>query len=122
MISIDLNKRREQNQGRPQKELFPHQLDAVRALTQCFSFDDDQGKGALLVLPTGAGKTFTTVKWLYDYVIPRGIKVVWLAHTFHLLDQAAETFEKHAHEISKREILNIRLVSSHPSHDSPLCQ
>jgi superfamily II DNA or RNA helicase len=118
-ISINLKERSEQSQGKPPKDLFPHQGDAIQALTRCFSFGDDQTKGALLVLPTGAGKTFTTVKWLCDYVIPQGIKVLWLAHAFHLLDQAFETIDENAQWIPKREFLNIRVISSHPSHDKP---
>src|SRR6202035_2491704 len=54
---------RNEAKGRSGKTPFEHQLDAFEAMKKCFDFDKDQGKGGLLVLPTGAGKTFTTVKW-----------------------------------------------------------
>lgn len=118
-LSINLESLREQSRGKPQKNPFPHQSDAIKSLTKCFDLQDNQAKGALLVLPTGAGKTFTAVKWLCDYVIPQGIKILWFAHTFHLLDQAFETFRANAQWIPRRESLNVRVVSSHPSHDKP---
>jgi hypothetical protein len=33
----------------------------------------------LLVMPTGAGKTFTAVRWLAARVLSRGMRVLWLA-------------------------------------------
>jgi ATP-dependent helicase IRC3 len=102
------------------KTPFEHQLDAIKAMTTCFDFDKDQGKGGLLVLPTGAGKTFTTVKWVCDNVVPRNIRVLWLANSFYLLDQAFREIHNYARWIPEpKQTLNIRLVSSNPSHDSP---
>jgi ATP-dependent helicase IRC3 len=69
------------------------------------------------VLPTGAGKTFTAVRWLSDHVIPKNIKILWLAPSFYLLDQAFDTFRKSARDIPEpKKTLNIRCVSSNPSH------
>ena len=51
---------RNEEKGRIGKTPSEHQLDAFEAMKKCFDFDKDQGKGGLLVLPTGAGKTFTT--------------------------------------------------------------
>ncbi|HOS95821.1 MAG TPA: hypothetical protein PLQ54_21110, partial [Armatimonadota bacterium] len=48
----------------PRRTAFAHQLDAVKALDRAFDLDSKRGVGALLVLPTGAGKTYTTVSWL----------------------------------------------------------
>lgn len=116
---IDINKLREQNQGRTQKQPFQHQIEAFKALNEIFTFKDNQPKSTLLVLPTGAGKTFTTVKWLYDQAISRNIKILWLAHSFHLLDQAHETFHENAQWAAEpRQTVNIRIVSSHKSHDN----
>jgi predicted helicase len=99
---------------------FEHQLDAFERMSATFEFNGEPGKGALLVLPTGAGKTFTTVKWLCDNVIRRNIKILWLAHSFYLLDQACQEFCQYACWIPEpRETLNLRVVSSNPSHDSP---
>lgn len=70
-IPLNLQDLREQRQNQLQKVPFPCQGDAIRELQKCFTFRDDQTKGALLVLPTGAGKTFTAVKWLCDQVLPK---------------------------------------------------
>jgi superfamily II DNA or RNA helicase len=101
------------------KSLFQHQIDATAKLNELFTFKDSNSKAGILVFPTGAGKTFTTVKWIGDAVLPKNIKVLWLAHTFHLLDQAYETFKDYEPWVQHRSSLNIRRVSSHPSHDKP---
>ena len=89
-------------------------------MKKCFDFDKGQGKGGLLVLPTGAGKTFTTVKWVCDNVVPRNIRVLWLANSFYLLNQAFREICHYACWIPEpRQTLNIRVVSSNPLHDSP---
>ena len=118
--SLILDNLRNDEKGRIRKTPFEHQLDAFEAMKKCFDFDKDQGKGGLLVLPTGAGKTFTTVKWLCDNVVPRNIRVLWLANSYYLLDQAFREIHHYARWIPEpRQTLNIRLVSSNPSHDSP---
>lgn len=115
--SLDLDKLRQDNSFSTQKVLFPHQSEAIGALTKTFSFNDPKGKGGLLVLPTGAGKTFTAIKWLSENAIPKGAKILWLAHSFHLLDQACDEFINNAKWIPPpRSRLNIRVVSSNPSH------
>ena len=116
-MKIDIETLKKQHNHPPEKKPHPHQEEAINALTEVFNFKDNQTKGGLLVLPTGSGKTFTTVKWLVDNVIPKNVRVLWLAHTFHLLDQAYEVFLENAHRIEKRGILNIRLISSHSSHE-----
>jgi superfamily II DNA or RNA helicase len=118
--SLVLDDLRNEEQTRIKKTPFEHQLDAFEALQKCFDFDGSKGKGGLLVLPTGAGKTFTTVKWVCDNVLVRNIRVLWLANSFYLLDQAFREIYYYARWIPEpRQTLNIRLVSSNPSHDSP---
>lgn len=118
--TLNLDELRSQEQGEVRKTPFEHQLDAFEALNKCFTFSNVKGKGGLLVLPTGAGKTFTTVKWLCDHVVPRNIHILWLAHTFYLLDQAFREMFHYARWIPEpRQTVNIRLVSSSPSHASP---
>jgi len=111
---------RNEEKGRIAKTPFEHQLNAFEAMKKCFDFDKDQGKGGLLVLPTGAGKTFTTVKWVCDNVVSRNIRILWLANSYYLLDQAFREIYDYARWIPEpKQTLNIRLVSSNPSHDSP---
>ena len=100
-VTINLEKLKE-GPAPPLKTPFPHQTAAITALNQTFPPQGKQTRGGLLVLPTGAGKTFTTVKWLGDNLLPKNVKVLWLAHTFHLLDQAYETFYHYARWIPER--------------------
>ena len=116
MESINLNELREQNHQ--PKNPFEHQKEAFTAFDAVFTFSDTEAKSGLLVLPTGAGKTYTVVNWLCDKVLSRNIKILWLAHSFYLLDQAFLEFCQNAEWIPKRETLNIRRVSSNPAHDN----
>lgn len=101
------------------KLLLPHQSEANDALTNVFSpINPSIHKAGLLVLPTGGGKTFTSVYWILKNILPKNIKVLWLAQTSLLLDQAAETFEENIQEIPYgRENVSIRVVSSSKDHD-----
>ena len=119
-FQLNLDELRGQKQDQVTKTPFEHQLDAFEAFDRTFPFTGGKGKGGLLVFPTGAGKTFTTVKWLCDQVVKRKIKILWLAHSFYLLDQAFLAFREYGGWIPEpRETLNIRLVSSNPKHDIP---
>lgn len=117
--SLILDDLRNNEKERGKKTPFEHQLDAFDALSKCFDFDRTKGKGGLLVLPPGAGKTFTTVKWICDNVLPRNIRVLWLANSYYLLNQAFWELRDYARWIPEpRQTLNIRLVSSNPTHSS----
>lgn len=48
----------------------------------------------LLVMPTGAGKTYTSVRWAVDRVLSKGQRVLWIAHRHELLEQAAAEFHR----------------------------
>jgi len=114
---LDLEAQRSQYQGAHPKNPFPHQRDAFTALSRTYTYQNEIGRSALLVLPTGAGKTFTATKWLCDHHLTRGGKILWLAHSFHLLDQAHEAFVENASYIpGTRNTINLRTVSSNPSH------
>jgi len=116
--SINLDQLRQQNNNFSSKYPFQHQIEAFEALSKTFKFGKGQKPGSgILVLPTGAGKTLTAVWWLSEHVIPKNIKILWLAPSFYLLDQARDTFRKNAREIPHtKKTLNIRCVSSSPSH------
>jgi superfamily II DNA or RNA helicase len=66
----------------------------------------------LLVMPTGAGKTFTAVGWLMHQVVDRGGRVLWLAHRDELLAQAAAEFYRAVGCAPRRDHVNVRVVSS----------
>lgn len=76
-------------------------------------------KGALLVLPTGGGKTVTAVRWLLRERLsePAPRVVLWVAHRAELLEQAAETFERHVGLAIRQNPLEIRCLSS--AHGGP---
>ncbi|WGV24237.1 DEAD/DEAH box helicase family protein [Halotia branconii] len=114
---INLDQLRNQSANYHSKIPFQHQIEAFEALSKTFKFGSEKPGSGILVLPTGAGKTFTAVRWLSDHVIPKNIKILWLAPSFYLLDQAFDTFEKGAKDIPEpKKTLNIRCVSSNPSH------
>ena len=76
--------------------------------------------GGILVLPTGGGKTFTAIRFLCATIIPKGYKVLWLAHTHHLLDQAFEAFGQDVGSIPEPfTSLSTRVVSGTPGHCAP---
>lgn len=102
----------------PIKVPFSHQAKALQALNKVYKMEDPSSKSGLLVIPTGGGKTFTAVRWIMDQALRKNKKVIWLAHSFHLLDQALESFKEESITLKGyRDGLNIRIVSSHPSHD-----
>lgn len=112
---FNLSQERDNNPGYLPRNAFEHQKDAFERLAKLYDFH--QPKASILVLPTGAGKTFTSVNWICRNVLPRNAKVLWLAQTAHLLEQAYEEFAKNILEIPpRRENLNIRVVSSSPGH------
>jgi len=114
--SIDLKKLRKDNSEYLPIDPFPHQKKAFKKLSSTFLLPSKEYTGGLLVLPTGAGKTFTAVNWICRNVISRKIKVLWLAQSSYLLDQASKSFLDNAIEIPRtRNSLNIRVVSSNPS-------
>lgn len=70
--------------------LFPYQGEAVEAMTKYFIDEDEQS--GILSMPTGSGKTRTSVCFLLSEMISKGYQVVWLCHRSMLLEQAAEQF------------------------------
>lgn len=119
-ISINLEELRRGNPTYKPKTPFPHQNEAFRAMGKTFSFPADGYKGALLVLPTGAGKTFTAVNWICKNILAKNIKVIWFAQSSYLLNQAFNSFQENALSLpNTKKILNIRIVSGSREHCQP---
>jgi len=115
-VSIDLDKHG-QNSNNSTKIPFEHQIEAFEALNKVFIPGSGKAGSGILVLPTGAGKTFTATRWLSKNIIPEHIKILWLAPSFYLLAQAFHSFYEEARQIPpSRKTLNIRCVSSNPFH------
>jgi superfamily II DNA or RNA helicase len=54
----------------------------------------DGKREALIVMPTGSGKTLTIVSWLLEgMAADPTLRVLWLAHRRELIDQASRAFE-----------------------------
>lgn len=112
--------------GIDRKRPLPHQQDALDALHRWFGGQHQPHAGGLLVLPTGAGKTYTTVRFLCGSrgadqggpgPLSLGYKVLWLAHTHHLLEQAFVEFANSLQLIrAPRASLGLRVVSGAPRH------
>lgn len=100
------------------KQPFPHQRDAFIELSKTLPTPIKDYRGTLLVLPTGAGKTFTSVNWICRNILSQNIKVLWLAQSSYLIDQAAKSFIEEIHHALERNIINLRVVSSSAEHSN----
>jgi len=82
--------------------LFPHQRDAARKIKIHLT----QGlRRVVLHMPTGSGKTRTTMNILADHLrINEPSLVIWLAYSEELCEQAAEEFEEAWRYLGNREI------------------
>lgn len=110
----DLNTRRKQPSV---KQLHSHQKSAFDKMEKWFTNRPQPHAGGVLVLPTGGGKTLTATRFLCSTVFSAGYKVIWLAHTHHLLEQAFHSFKDSLHTILEpREKLNARVVSGTIGH------
>jgi superfamily II DNA or RNA helicase len=69
--------------GNMARELRDYQQQAVQQTLEAF----DEHRSALVVMPTGSGKTFTAAH-IVDKFLPHG-RVMWLAHRAELIYQAA---------------------------------
>ena len=69
--------------GTNPRSLYEHQVEAQRELNKINKKDEFS---TLLVLPTGAGKTLTTVNWILKNAIDKDKKVLWIAHRHFLLE------------------------------------
>lgn len=105
-----------ENRQNRKKQPFPHQVEAFTALSETLTLPIRGYKGTLLVLPTGGGKTFTSINWIVRNIVSKGIKVLWLAQSSYLLDQAAQGFMEEIHQANGREVINLRVVSSSKDH------
>ena len=109
--SYDLNDWRKST---PDRQPVSHQSQALRELHDWF---DEECRGGLLVLPTGGGKTFTAIRFLCEAPLSEGYKVLWLAHTHHLLEQAFDSIYRSVSRISEpKDCLRVRVVSGTPGH------
>ncbi len=94
------------------REPHDYQRDAWERLSAHLAESESTGSfRGLLVMPTGAGKTFTAVRWLAEHVLSRGLRVLWLAHRYELLEHAASEMHRCAGLVRGVDRLRVRVVS-----------
>ena len=71
-------------------KLYYYQQEANIAMQEYFL--EQNGRSGILVMPTGSGKTMTSIYFLLHELSSRGYEVVWLAHRHMLVEQAANVF------------------------------
>ena len=117
-VSIDLNRSSVIDES---NLLHPYQQRAFSELKKHF-IDEDKQAG-ILQMPTGSGKTRTSVYFLLKEMAAQGYQIIWLAHRSMLIEQAASVFYKFAPIIKNNpdnilKRLNMICVSSDHSHSS----
>lgn len=92
---------------------YDHKTRAWAWLDGLSAGDTVGSRSALLVLPTGAGKTSTAVEWaLRQMEADPNTRVLWIAHQNELLAQAGRTFESAASERGQGFTRRLRLLRS----------
>lgn len=95
-----------------------HQTEALGKMADWLARFQDENAGGIVALPTGGGKTFTAIRFLCSKILSQGYKIVWLAHTHHLLEQALAGFKDSVHTIAEpKTALKVRVVSGTEHHN-----
>ena len=98
------------------RQVAAHQSQSLEKLREWYASKANP-TGGILVLPTGGGKTFTAVRFVCRGPLSEGYRVLWLAQTHHLLEQAYHEFVRSAGGIAEpKGELAVRVVSATPGH------
>ena len=99
------------------KTPYSFQEEAYKALNKFYA--GSENKSGLLILPTGAGKTFTAVSWILRHVVNNKQKVIWIAHRHELLEQVKNEIGKLTYSNilpnRKNDKISVHLISGY--HD-----
>lgn len=102
----------EQSKADSRSLIMPHQQKAVEAMTDYYRLDQDiEGRNGLLVMPTGAGKTYTAVTWLLSEGVAQGYTIVWLVHRQELVTQTYREFRKQAPILQATGVKKLRVLA-----------
>lgn len=91
-------------------ELLPHQYEAINNIQKVFT-SREIPKAGIISIPTGGGKTYTTIYWLNMLLKQNKIKIIWYAQSFELLNQAYQCMKQNLNNK-----LVIKRVSSEKNH------
>lgn len=91
---------------KPSYPLYPYQRNVLEKINSVLNTEKNR---VLLHMPTGSGKTRTTISFVCRYLIENKDKnVVWFANTVELLDQAFHEFQKAWSTLGDSEIKAIK--------------
>ena len=108
-----------ERRGRVARDPAPHQQRALDKLGKWYRTPEDE-RGGILVLPTGGGKTFVATHFLCRGPLSDGQRILWLAHTHHLLEQANEAFGRQVRLVQEPvDQVRVRVVSGAVGHFRP---
>ncbi len=102
----------------PQETLHDYQRQIKNQLVSSLLEGEEK---VLVHMPTGAGKTRTTMEGLSEFLRQRGQSgksIIWLADTRELCDQAADAFEECWRRLGDRTINVVRLRSKKDEKES----
>lgn len=86
--------------------LYPYQRQVLKKINTVLNSNKNR---VLLHMPTGSGKTRTTINFICRYFLENeNTNVVWFANTIELLDQAFNEFNKAWSHIGNREIKAVK--------------
>lgn len=103
----------------PEVYLYEHQSRLKDLFVRKLISGDER---ILLHMPTGAGKTRTSIEGVVDYWKSAGDRsknIIWLAHSEELCEQAVETFKFIWGERGDKEVKLFRLWGSHTLEELP---
>ena len=106
------------SKGDGRKLMMPHQQEAVNALNDYYDLSGEckTEQSGLLIMPTGSGKTFTTITWIMESAIPAGYRIIWFAHRQELVEQALQEFCRVAPILSEYGIKKIKILPISGQH------
>ena len=90
----------------PNYPLYPYQREVLKKINTVLTSEKNR---VLLHMPTGSGKTRTTINFICRYLLENeNTNVVWFANTIELLDQAFIEFNKAWINLGDREIKAVK--------------
>jgi len=102
------------------KNPYSFQEEAYKALNKFYK--SNENKSGLLILPTGAGKTFTSVSWVLRNIVNNKQKVIWVTHRHELIEQVRDEIGKLCYSNilpnRKNDKISVHLISG--SHDKAI--